>query len=106
MFVCMPVFGDWWRPCNATRTFNNKGLRLSYTIVHLARFGLEHLHILTPPPIIVPVYVCLQIEAICKTQLEEWSAAGTAVDLVAEGKALSFEFSTQLLVGVRVWCRC
>lgn len=39
-----------------------------------------------------------KIEAICVKQLEAWAAAGKAVDLRAEGKALSFEFSTQLLV--------
>ncbi|KAF6251708.1 cytochrome P450 [Scenedesmus sp. NREL 46B-D3] len=39
-----------------------------------------------------------KIEAICVKQLEAWAAAGKPVDLRAEGKALSFEFSTQLLV--------
>lgn len=39
-----------------------------------------------------------KIEAICVKQLEAWAAAGKVVDLRAEGKALSFEFSTQLLV--------
>ncbi|WIA35635.1 hypothetical protein OEZ86_004050 [Tetradesmus obliquus] len=35
---------------------------------------------------------------ICTTQLDAWSAAQGPVDLAAQGKDLSFEFSTQLLV--------
>lgn len=47
-------------------------------------------------------FVCrapfLQLVDICRTQLDAWSEAGVAVDLPTQGKALSFEFSTQLLV--------
>lgn len=39
-----------------------------------------------------------QLEAICRSQLEAWAAAPEGVDLMREGKALSLEFSTQLLV--------
>ncbi|WIA15434.1 hypothetical protein OEZ85_002083 [Tetradesmus obliquus] len=35
---------------------------------------------------------------ICTTQLDAWAAAEGPVDLAAQGKDLSFEFSTQLLV--------
>jgi hypothetical protein len=39
-----------------------------------------------------------QLVDICRTQLDKWSAAGGPIDIAAEGKDLSFEFSTQLLV--------
>lgn len=39
---------------------------------------------------------------ICSSQLDSWCAAGGPVDLAAEGKDLSFEFSTQLLVDFRI----
>jgi hypothetical protein len=40
--------------------------------------------------------------AICAAQLDEWAAADGPVDIAARGKDLSFEFSTQLLVGLLV----
>lgn len=40
----------------------------------------------------------LQLVDICRTQLDVWSAAGGPINIAAEGKDLSFEFSTQLLV--------
>jgi hypothetical protein len=40
----------------------------------------------------------VQLTKICTTQLDAWAAAERPVDLAAEGKDLSFEFSTQLLV--------
>jgi hypothetical protein len=45
---------------------------------------------------------CLQLIKICTTQLDEWAAAEGPVDLAAQGKDLSFEFSTQLLVRCRL----
>lgn len=49
---------------------------------------------------------CPQLEAICRTQLDEWSCAEGPVNLAARAKNLSFDFSTQLLVrgffGLRV----
>ncbi len=41
--------------------------------------------------------MCVQMVNIVSTQLDEWVEAGS-IDLTHEGKALSFEFSTQLLV--------
>lgn len=44
---------------------------------------------------------CGQLVDICSSQLDEWSAAGAGpIDMAAEGKNLSFEFSTQLLVSL------
>jgi hypothetical protein len=37
--------------------------------------------------------------SIVSTQLDEWAAAGP-INLAAEGKSLSFEFSTKLLVSL------
>lgn len=39
-----------------------------------------------------------QLVNICSSQLDAWSAVDGPIDLAAEGKDLSFEFSIQLLV--------
>jgi hypothetical protein len=42
----------------------------------------------------------MQLVDICRSQLDTWSSAPGPIDLAAEGKDLSFEFSTQLLVSL------
>eukprot|EP00775_Hariotina_reticulata_P012610 gene12610-12740_t len=43
-----------------------------------------------------------KVEAICRRKLDSWAAVGSAVDLTAEGRELSFDFSTELLVNFNV----
>jgi hypothetical protein len=45
----------------------------------------------------LPAAMPLQMVSIVSSQLDEWAAAGP-INLAAEGKSLSFEFSTKLLV--------
>jgi hypothetical protein len=45
----------------------------------------------------------LQMVSIVSTQLDDWAAAGP-INLAAEGKSLSFEFSTKLLVSLVRTC--
>jgi len=46
----------------------------------------------------------MQMEAICRRKLDTWAAVGCAVDLAAEGRELSFDFSTELLVRCLACC--
>jgi hypothetical protein len=62
------------------------------------------MHAALPLPRVCVPLPCLadacpaQLVHICTRQLDAWAAAPSPVDLRSEGKALSFEFSTQLLV--------
>jgi hypothetical protein len=69
--------------------------RLSVVCCRLTQHAMPCCAVPPPPP--------AQLVDICRTQLDVWSAAGGLIDIAAEGKDLSFEFSTQLLVSS---CSC
>jgi hypothetical protein len=77
--------------------------RQTHTHVHLHTHARTRTHAPThthPPT--HPHTHTPQLVDICHSQLEAWAMTHAPVNLTHEGKALSFEFSTQLLVSVRV----
>lgn len=60
---------------------------------------IDNLYMLSP---CAPAPSSAQLVKIITSQLDAWSGSNAPVDLAAQGKNLSFQFSTQLLVRVCV----